>query len=319
MNRTTLTIPLILLLAACSDSDDGQASEGTSASTTVVSTTTVAPTTAAPTTAAPTTAAPTTVAVTPAESVAFSTSGQQVTTIPFADPALSGAVIYSHAAGDAEGALTSVLATMGGTSVALVWFEGTVADCGQGGMAMRIATRPDGALGWEVVPGLGTGDLATLTGSGVESPPNFTGTVRCDGGVDPMVFSTTLLEPMAATGTEQHVPPHDSIKTTDFPVAMNPAQQSSAKMRVTEKVAELWTTPLVYIEQPDGTPVRNTMVELLIYDGMCGTPTVTRVFMEDVLFPNFRGAWDIAPNLNNGIRGGGYFDSDQDVGRVVCT
>ena len=125
MNRTTLTIPLILLLAACSDSDDGQASERTSASTTVVSTTTVAPTTAAPTTAAPTT-----VAVTPAESVAFSTSGQQVTTIPFADPALSGAVIYSHAAGDAEGALTSVLATMGGTSVALVWFEGTVADCG---------------------------------------------------------------------------------------------------------------------------------------------------------------------------------------------
>lgn len=314
MNRTTLTIPLILLLAACSDSDDGQASEGTSASTTVVSTAVVSTTTAAPTTAAPTT-----VAVTPAESVAFSTSSQQFFGIPFADPQLQGTVMYSNASGDVEGALTWVVLYLANESAALVWFEGKVADCGQGGMAIRIATRPDSARGWEIVPGLGTGELARLTGSGVQSESSFAGTIRCIGGADPMVFSTTLLEPMAATGTEQHVPRHDSIKTTDFPVAMNPAQQSSAKMRVTEKVAELWTTPLVYIEQPDGTPVRNTMVELLIYDGMCGTPTVTRVFMEDVLFPNFRGAWDIAPNLNNGIRGGGYFDSGQDVGRVVCT
>ena len=324
MNRTTLTIPLILLLAACNDADDGQASVGTSASSTVEATTTAAPTTAAPTTAAPTTAAPTTaapttVALTPAEAVAFSTSGQQVTPITFADPALGGGIIYSNASGDAEGALTSVLASMSGTSVALVWFEGTVADCGQGGMAMRIATRPDGALGWEVVPGLGTGDLATLTGSGVESPPNFTGTVRCDGGADPMVFSSTLLEPMAATGTEGGVPAHTTIESTDFPVAMNPAQQSAAKMRLTETVTDVWTTPSIYIEQPEGTPVRNTMAQLVTYDGMCGTPTITRVFMEDVLFPNFRGAWDIAPNLNNGIRGGGSFDSVQNVGRVACT
>jgi hypothetical protein len=318
---------LLLAMAACSTSDDSTAVV-TEASTTPAPTT-VAPTTVAPTTVAPTTTAAVTTTGLPATttspptSVAFATSGQVVLPVAFADPQLAGMVIHSDAAGDLEGALTSALVTLGGESVALVWFEGRVADCGEGGMAMRIATRPDATLGWEIVPGLGVGDLAATTGSGDEVAPNFTGAITCAGVVDPTALTTTLLAPVPTTGIEQSVPAHMPLKTTTFDVAPHPAQTAAPKMWINESVYDVWTSPQILLGTAfpgeADTPVRNAMVSLLTFAGPCEAPGVTRVFMEDVLYPEFRGAWDVPAATNNGATGAGHFDATEDVGRVICS
>ena len=45
--------------------------------------------------------------------------------------------------GDLDGAVTSTTITVQDQMVGVGWFEGTVEQCGTGGMALRIATRPD--------------------------------------------------------------------------------------------------------------------------------------------------------------------------------
>jgi hypothetical protein len=169
-----------------------------------------------------------------------------------------------------EGALTGGL-TGGGTAVmigtgglissaslTLHWFEGEVAGCGSGSMVIRYAMDPSrypGASSWEIVPGLGAGDLATVTGHGTSKQPNgFTGTVDCHGFApnERPAFATTLLSPPTDQGVEAFVPAHSAV----------------------------------------------------------------RLVIDDVLFPGFAGAWDLAPGLNGDAAGGGPIIGP---GRVNCT
>jgi hypothetical protein len=136
-------------------------------------------------------------------------------------------------------------------------------------------------------------------------------------------MATTLLAPIPPTGIEQGVPAHTPVKTTTFDVVPHPAQTAAPKMWINESVYDVWTSPQIMLGTPfpdvADTPVRNAMVSLLdIPDGPCGASSVTRLLMEDVLYPEFRGAWDVPAAVNGGATGAGHFDATEDVGRVVC-
>lgn len=219
--------------------------------------------------------------------------------------------------------------------VELLWFEGTVAGCGTGGVAIREAVRhqPDGSAepGWEVVPGLGVGDLATLTGHGtVNGFPGgaHTGVIQCRGGADTAVFSSTLLGPAAESGIDVAVPAHSPTSITEYPIEPHPAQTDPPDMWVSEVDYEQWTSTMLHLgvrfPETSTTPVRNTMVSIFAADDSSvlfadldcrPSPVVGRTFLDDALYPEFRGAWDL---LTSGIRGGGTYDADTNQGRVRC-
>lgn len=331
----------LALLAACSSADDGAvpptdtAAVATAAPSSAASTSAPTPvTTATPTTGAPTTV-PTT---TPDQPVAFSLTQTQdhdgIGTYEHPDLVGTGGWLWLRhdATGDITGPITSVSLILDdgtvpgapGGEVGLMWFEGTVTGCGTGGAALRTGTRPDGAMGWEIVPGLGTGELASLSGSGTQpqwpDPAwNFTGTVRCDGGADPTAFSTTLLASPAAAGVEASVPAHVLVRQIEHPIDPHPAHTVAPRIWVAEVEEDLWTSPMLFLEaQPGTTGLRNTMVSFVVTDIACGTPSVVRVFIDDVVLAQFRGAWDVNAILNSGRSGGGVFDATTNSGRVGC-
>jgi hypothetical protein len=90
-----------------------------------------------------------------------------------------------------------------------------------------------------------------------------------------------------------------------------------------------WTTTMlnlgVRFPQTSTTPVRNTMVSTFTADDSsalfadldCQSPLVVgRVFLDDALYPEFRGAWDLVPL---GVQGGGTYNATTNDGRVRCS
>jgi len=318
-----LALPLVAV-SACgsSGSSSPTTTEVSTPSSTVAPATVPATTTIVPTTEALTTEAPTT--TTPEREVSFQTSGQQVTPMAFSEQRAAVMTIHSEAAGDFEGSLTTELITMPESLLAIVWFEGSVADCGQGGLAIRIGTRPDGAVGWEIVPGLGVGDLAAVNGSGTEVAPRFTGTIVCEGTADPTQFSTTLLEPVPATGIEAGVPLHIPIHEDRIDVVPHPAQTLAPQMwavAATYNTGTMLQLFMWWVLPGSTTPLYNTFATIWFLTdtgNSCGVPAVTRAILDDVEFEDYRGGWDVPANLNGGGYGGGLFDATTSVGRVVC-
>jgi hypothetical protein len=89
-----------------------------------------------------------------------------------------------------------------------------------------------------------------------------------------------------------------------------------------------WTTTMlnlgVRFPETSTTPVRNTMVSIFITDDSsalfadldCQLPLVVgRVFLDDALYPEFRGAWDL---VSSGVQGGGTLNAATNEGRVRC-
>jgi hypothetical protein len=220
-----------------------------------------------------------------------------------------------------------------GVWVGLLWFEGTVAGCGSGGVAIRWAGRyTQDDRGWEVVPGLGVGDLAALTGHGTMNGipgGTYTGTIQCHGGADTTVFSTTLLSPPAESGTDVAIPAHSPTSITDTPIEPHPAQTDPPEMLVSVVDYGQWTSTMLNLgarfPETSTTPLRNTMVSIFVADdssalfadlGCQLSLVVGRVFLDDTLYPEYRGAWDLVP-LD--VEGGGTYNAITNEGRVRCS
>jgi hypothetical protein len=348
-----------VVLAACSTPEE-QSAPSTATERTTVATTAVA-TTTAPTTTIP--ASPTMAPATnasPEMTVEFTIDMELAlhypspTTEPTAaSPTIAPGICantdcfvpltvsgyWQVASGAFSGPVTHVGYAVGhgGTfeAIQLLWFEGTVSGCGDGGVAIREASRhqPDGtaSIGWEVVPGLGVGDLATLTGHGTANGfpgGDHTGTIQCQGDADTTVFSSTLLGPPSSSGTDVAVPAHVPTSITDYPIEPHPAQTDTPDMWVSVADYDRWTSTMLNLgarfPETSTTPVRNTMVSIfaaedssvLFPDLDCPPSHVFgRVFLDDVLYPEYRGAWDL---LSYGVQGGGTYNATTNEGRVRC-
>ncbi len=248
IGRSKLTLALLATasLAGCTDASDG-ASTGSAGPTTAVSTsstvgpatTTVTPTSTptSPVTAStvpPTTTSTLSTSIAPEGQVAFETTDDEVIPIDFSDLRASSMVIHSEVARDFEGSLTSAVVYVGDSPLGLLWFEGQAGNCGEGGLAIRLGTRPDGATGWEIVDGFGVGDLGSVTGGGLKTSGGYEGTIDCAGAITPRVLSTSLIAPMPATGEPAGVPLHAIQESDRRDVTPHPAQTRPPRIDIVQ-------------------------------------------------------------------------------------
>jgi hypothetical protein len=159
------------------------------------------------------------------------------------------------------------------------------------------------------VAGLGTGDLADVTGSGTEVPPRFTGTITCYG--EPG-FATTLLAPTptgpGATDCEPSVGATAITQQKDVP--MHPAMVAPARMSVLQSQsadgAEMHWGALLWPPAGEATEPVNAYGGVRVGPA-CGIDGMARVVVDDLFEPNNHGAWDLLPAVNGGVVGGGAF------------
>lgn len=261
--------------------------------------------------------------------VSFSTTAEQLNPVVFADwsvgvqdQAIESTVVHADVIGDLEGTLTRSAITTGSSYLALEWFEGRIASCGTGAVGIRAGTRPDGATGWEIVPGLGVGDLVDVTGQGTMTGSRYRGTVRCRGAGDPLTFSSTILQPVPDEGTDGAVPMHVSLQRDEQELAVHPDQVMAPTFTAVNATYDVWLArgTMFWIHDDVPTVIRSENVGYDFLEDVCGHPGAARIILDDVFLPPFRGGWDLPPELNQGAYGSGRFDADgiTDIGRVVC-
>jgi hypothetical protein len=329
MKRVSWALILLPLVAACGNSTPSGDAASSAPSTSAMSTnstfaTAVTSTSPATTSAVepPTTGLPST-SIPPVGEVAFETTGDEVTPIDFSDLRASSMVIHSEVAGDLEGSLTAAVVSVDDSVLGFLWFEGRADTCGQGGLAIRLGTRPDGATGWEIVDGFGVGDLGSVTGGGVSTSGRYEGTIDCDGAIAPRVLSTSLLAPMPATGESAGVPLHAIQESDSRDVNPHPTQTRAPKVNIVQATYDSGVQIQIFAWNADTTPgrLRNTFLTYWFVPAsfnVCGRDGIGRAIIDDVEYPEFTGAWDVPADLNDGTTGAGTFTLESDIGRIVC-
>jgi len=297
-------------------------------STVTPATTTVTTSSASTSPVTTSTATPATTSTTPTSiptvrQVAFDTIDDEVMPIDFSDLRASSTVIHSDVTSDFEGSLTSAVVSVGDSLLGFVWFEGRAATCGEGGLAIRLGTRPDGATGWEIVDGFGVGDLESVTGGGIATSGRYEGTIDCDGAITPRVLSTSLLAPMPATGESAGVPDHTIQYSDPRDATPHPAQTRAPRINIVQATYDSGVMIQIFAWNADTSPGRldNTFLTywfLPAFANVCGRDVIGRAVIDNVETAGFTGAWDFPADLNDGASGGGTFTPDTDIGRAIC-
>jgi hypothetical protein len=269
------------------------------------------------------------------------------------DPPFDQRVRRSAVAGDLVGSMFSALLSAGKGELGLTWFEGSVATCGSGGMTIRSLTETVGTgtatelvTRWDIVAGLGVGDLSMAAGSGIARAQgnvwSADGVIVCrPPGDDGSLFSTTLFSPAPLTGLDAQLPAHSALRVIprtidpsdyddplegDYPYprdfgstsTLAPLEWGEHPIITLESLeyvdSRMWS--LTFTAPPSFPgPLRNTFVALLVGPTWCSEVGQLRLVIDDVLYPEFRGAWDMPPQSNDGAMGGGPLDGP---GRVSC-
>jgi hypothetical protein len=213
--------------------------------------------------------------------------------------------------------------------VAIGWFEGTVAECGTGAVALGVIADGAGQVRWEVLGGFGTRALQHLAASGTGTWPlgaavgTLGGEVDCDGGGPDHSLETTLIGPPPEG---EPTPPirdgSDNAWTTtkleldptlfaDFPGIDFIDGESNA--------FGPGLTSAVWLHDPDG-------VFLGVYLGEhvesatvpCEGFSVPVVLIQHFLNGDYLTRWEVQPDLSGGLVGGGSESAGGSQGAMRC-